>query len=110
MKKNKIHNLSYFKKRLKDSGYIVWDIMKKYSMEDPRRWTVLVNPSIESIYITCIVNREELGLAPEFEINDSGFRFQRNLTLRTSSMEVVVNLLTSKGIVADDSYYVKTDK
>lgn len=110
MKKNKIHNLSYFKKRLKDSGYIVWDIMKKYSMEDPRRWTILVNPSIESIYITCIVNREELGLAPEFEINDSGFRFQRNLTLRTSSMEVVVNLLTSKGIVADDSYYVKTDK
>lgn len=110
MKKNKIHNLSYFKKRLKDSGYIVWDIMKKYSMEDPRRWTVLVNPSIESIYITCIVNREELGLAPEFEINDSGFRFQRNLTLRTSSMEVVVNLLTSKGIVADDSYYMKTDK
>lgn len=95
---------------MKDSGYIVWDIMKKYSMEDPRRWTVLVNPSIESIYITCIVNREELGLAPEFEINDSGFRFQRNLTLRTSSMEVVVNLLTSKGIVADDSYYVKTDK
>lgn len=79
-------------------------------MEDPRRWTVLVNPSIESIYITCIVNREELGLAPEFEINDSGFRFQRNLTLRTSSMEVVVNLLTSKGIVADDSYYMKTDK
>ena len=110
MKKNKIHNLSYFKKRLKDSGYIVWDIMKKYSMEDPRRWTILVNPSIESVYITCIVNREELGLAPEFEINDSGFRFQRNLTLRTSSMEVVVNLLTSKGIVADDSYYVKTDK
>lgn len=95
---------------MKDSGYIVWDIMKKYSMEDPRRWTVLVNPSIESIYITCIVNREELGLAPEFEINDSGFRFQRNLTLRTSSMEVVVNLLTSKGIVADDSYYMKTDK
>ena len=95
---------------MKDSGYIVWDIMKKYSMEDPRRWTILVNPSIESIYITCIVNREELGLAPEFEINDSGFRFQRNLTLRTSSMEVVVNLLTSKGIVADDSYYVKTDK
>ena len=95
---------------MKDSGYIVWDIMKKYSMEDPRRWTILVNPSIESVYITCIVNREELGLAPEFEINDSGFRFQRNLTLRTSSMEVVVNLLTSKGIVADDSYYVKTDK
>ena len=110
MKKNERHNLSYCKKRLKDSGYIVWDIMKRCSVEDPRRWTVLVNPSIESIYITCIVNREELGLAPEFEINDSGFRFQRNLTLRTSSMEVVVNLLTSKGIVADDSYYVKTDK
>lgn len=110
MKQNKIHNLSYFKKRLKDNGYIVWDIMNKYSMEDPRKWTLLVNPSIESVYITCIVNRDELGVPPEFEINDSGYRFQRNLTLRTSSMEVVVDLLTKKGIVADDSLYVKSHK
>lgn len=105
--KNKIHTLSYFKKRLKDSGYIVWDIMNKYSIEDPRKWTVLVNPSIESIFITCSVNREELGSLPEFELNDGGLRFQKNITLKTSSMEVIVNFLTEKGITADDSLYVK---
>ena len=105
--KNKIHTLSYFKKRMKDNGYIVWDIMKKYAMEDPRKWTIMLNPSIESVYVTCIINRDELGGLPEFQINDGGFRFQRNLTVRTSSMEVIINMLSSKGIIPDDSFYVK---
>lgn len=107
--KNKIQTLSYFKKRLKDSGFVVWDIMNKYSLEDPRKWTILVNPSIESIFITCVVNRDELGGIPEFELNDGGLRFQKNLTLKTSSMEVVMKLLIEKGIVADDSFYMKKD-
>jgi hypothetical protein len=105
--KNKIQTLSYFKKRLKDNGYIVWDIMNKYSIEDPRKWTIMLNPSIESLYITCSINREELGSLPEFQFNDGGMRMQRNLTLKTSSMEVIINLLNSKGILADDSLYVK---
>jgi hypothetical protein len=107
--KNKIHTLSYFKKRLKDSGYVVWDMMNKYSIEDPRKWTLLLNPSIESVFITCYVNREELGSSPEFEMNDGGLRFQKNITIKTSSMEVIVNFLTEKGITADDSFYMKKD-
>lgn len=105
--KNKVQTLSYFKKRLKDNGYVVWDIMKKYSMNDPRKWTVMINPSIESLYVTCFVNRNELGDIPEFELNDGGMRFQKNLILKTCSIEVLVNLLSSKGIVADDSLYKK---
>jgi len=81
--------------------------MNKYSMEDPRKWTVMINPSIESVFITCIVNREQLGDIPEFEVNDGGLRFQKNLTLKTNSMEVLINLLSKKGIVADDSLYAK---
>lgn len=76
-------------------------------MEDPRKWTVMINPSIESVYMTCIVNREQLGDIPEFEINDGGLRFQKNLTLKTNSMEVLINMLSKKGIVADDSLYAK---
>jgi hypothetical protein len=76
-------------------------------MEDPRKWTVMINPSIESVFITCIVNREQLGDIPEFEVNDGGLRFQKNLTLKTNSMEVLINLLSKKGIVADDSLYAK---
>ena len=94
---------------MKDSGYVVWDIMNKYSLQDPRKWTILVNPSIESVFITCVVNRDELGGMPEFELNDGGLRFQKNLTLKTSSMEVVMKLLTEKGIIADDSFYMKKD-
>lgn len=107
--KNKIHTLSYFKKRLKDSGYIVWDIMKSYSLEDPRKWTIMINPGVQSIFITCVVNRNEMGQAPEFEINDSGLRFQRNLVLKTSSIEVLVNLLTGRGILGDSTLYTKKD-
>lgn len=67
----------------------------------------MINPSIESVFITCIVNREQLGDIPEFEVNDGGLRFQKNLTLKTNSMEVLINLLSKKGIVADDSLYAK---
>lgn len=81
--------------------------MKTYSMEDPRKWTVMVNPGVHSIYITCVVNRDEMGQAPEFEINDSGLRFQRNLVLKTSSIEVVVNLLTGRGVLGDCTKYTK---
>lgn len=107
--KNKIQTLSYFKKRLKDNGYVIWDVMKKYSLPDPRKWTIMLNPSIESVYITCYVNREELGSTPEFEMNDGGMRFQKNIVLRTSSMEVMINWLSSKGIVPDDSLYMKKE-
>jgi hypothetical protein len=100
MKKiNNIHTLSYFKKRLKDSGYVVWDIMNSFSLEDPRKW---------SVFVTCVVNRNGLGDLPEFEINDGGMRFQRNLIIKTKSMEVIMNMLNSKGILPDDSFYKKT--
>jgi hypothetical protein len=109
MKKiNNIHTLSYFKKRLKDSGYVVYDIMNSFSLEDPRKWTILVNPSLESVFVTCVVNRNGLGDLPEFEINDGGMRFQRNLIIKTKSMEVIMNMLNSKGILPDDSFYKKT--
>ena len=107
--KNRIQTLSYFKKRLKDNKYVVWDIMKRYSLEDPRKWTIMLNPSIESVFITCVVNRESLGDIPEFEFNDGGMRFQKNLTIKTSSMEVIVNFLTDRGVLPDDSLYVKKD-
>lgn len=107
--KNRIQTLSYFKKRLKDNGYVIWDVMNKYALEDPRKWTVMINPSIESVFVTCVVNREELGSLPEFQFDDGGMRFQKNLTLKTSSMEVVVNLLNNKGILPDNSLYIKKD-
>ena len=41
---NKITTLSYFVKRLKDSGYVVYKMFDEYSEADPRNWTVLIDP------------------------------------------------------------------
>ena len=109
IKKNNIHTLSYFKKRLKDNGYIVWDVLNNYAIEDPRKWTILVSPSIESLYITCFVNREGFDSIPEFELHDGGLRFQKNLILKTASMEVIMNFLNTKGILPDTSKYAKEE-
>ena len=35
--KNKITTLSYFVKRLKDSGFNVWKICNNYAHSDPRK-------------------------------------------------------------------------
>jgi len=37
---NKITTQSYFIKRLKDSGYVVYKIFDQYGEADPRSWTV----------------------------------------------------------------------
>jgi len=104
-RKNNIYTLSYFKKRLKDNGYTIWSIFNKYGESDPRYWTVLLNPSVDSVYVTCYLNKEELYGQPEFELNDGGRNFQKNLTIQTSSMEIIIDFLMTKGIVPDTSIY-----
>ena len=58
--KNKIRTPSYFMKRLRDNGFIVWRIFNSYGKHDPRRWTVLVDPGCSSVFITCFTNKEFL--------------------------------------------------
>jgi hypothetical protein len=94
--KNKITTLSYFVKRLKDSGFITWKICDIYSHSDPRKWTIMVDPGNTSVFITCYENRdfnEKL-----FEVTDGGQYFPKNFSLKTSSMEVVISTLIQKGI------------
>lgn len=95
--KNKITTLSYFIKRLKDCEFETWKIFNAYANSDPRKWTVLVDPSNASIYITCYENKDfkdELL----FEFNDGGRLFPRNFSLKTSSMEVVITNLITRGV------------
>ena len=44
-KKNKLKTAGYFIKRLKDNGFVTLRIFDKYSEADPRKWTVLVDPT-----------------------------------------------------------------
>ena len=95
--KNKITTLSYFVKRLKDSGFETWKMYDGYGVADSRKWTILVDPGNASVFITCFENRDFKG-EKMFEFNDGGRFFPRNFLLKTSSMEVVITNLIEKGV------------
>lgn len=97
---NKIKTAGYFIKRLKDSGFVVFKIFNAYSDTDPRRWTVLVDPGVSSVYITCFTNKHEINDVL-FEIDDGGINFNRGTFLKTESIETVINLLIEKGVNND---------
>ena len=91
MAKNKSYTQGYFVKRLRDNGFYVAKIFDNYQPTDNRKWTVLVNPSNESIFITCY--RDKIFKNPYFEFNDGGKRFPKNYQLKTDSLEVIVSHL-----------------
>jgi len=95
--KNSIKTQSYFIKRLKDSGFIVWKLFDNYGIQDPRCWTVLVDPNGSSVFITCYLNTEFNGDVM-FELNDGGQKFSKNISLKTESLEVVITHLVNAGV------------
>ena len=98
--KNSIKTPSYFCKRLKDNGFIVLKMFQGYAKEDPRRWTVLINPGESSVFITCYHNKDFAGHIM-FEFDDGGRRFPKNWSLKTESIEVVITHLLEKGLSND---------
>jgi hypothetical protein len=100
--KNSIKTPSYFCKRLKDNGFIVFKVFNAFGPQDPRRWTVLVDPGVSSVFITCYTNRE-FGGDVMFEVYDGGQRFPKNFSLKTESIEVVISHLIKHGINNDVS-------
>lgn len=101
--RNKLKTPSYFIKRLRDNGFIVIKLFSVYKKSDPRRWTVMVNPSERSVMITCYNNKNEYGDV-SFEVNDGGVNIPKNMFINTSSIEVVVDYLITHG-VSNNSYY-----
>jgi hypothetical protein len=106
--KNNITTGGYFLNRLRDSGFIAIRLFKDYGQHDPRKWTIMVDPSGHSLIITCYVNKEGPGDV-QFEFNDGGNRFTKNYNLRTQSMEVIITTLIEKGVPQkkEDSIYSK---
>ena len=97
--KNKVTTCGYFIKRLRDNGYTVNRIFSDYSSQDPRRWTIMVEPETAALYITCYVNYDWSGDF-KFELND-GSRF-KSLQLKTDSMEVIMTKLIEKDILPSE--------
>lgn len=108
---NKIRTPGYFIKRLRDSGFAVLRIFQSYGDHDPRRWTVLVDPSNTSIFITCYTNKSYVDEIM-FEFNDGGNLFPKNLSISTESIEVIVQQLIDRGVQPIDRegvYYAQKD-
>ena len=97
---NKIKTAGYFIKRLKDSGFVVFKMFNAYSNNDPRRWTVLVDPGVTSVYITCYTNKNEINEIL-FEIDDGGQLFSKGTYYKTDSIETIISTLIQKGVNND---------
>lgn len=94
---NKLKTAGYTIKRLKDNGFVVFKMFNAYSSTDPRRWTVLINPGGESIYLTCYHNKDDINEIM-FEFDDGGNNFNRGFFVKTESIEVLVSTLIEKGV------------
>lgn len=101
--RNKLKTPSYFIKRLRDNGFIVIKLFAVYAKGDPRRWTVMVNPSERSVMITCYNNKNNIGDVV-FELNDGGFNIPKNILLSTNSIEVIIDYLIKYGVSNNSGY------
>ena len=95
--KNKIKTPSYFIKRLRDNGFITFRLFDRYAKQDPRRWTILVDPGGASVFITCYQNKDFMDDIM-FELNDGGLRFNKHYSLKTESIEVIIKYLIQRGV------------
>jgi len=109
-KKNSITTNGYFLNRLRDSGFIAIRLFSEYGQHDPRKWTIMVDPSGHSLLITCYINKDFQGDVV-FEFNDGGNRFPKNYNLKTQSMEIIVTTLIEKGVQqkTEDSVFIKAE-
>lgn len=97
MAKNKITNVSYFIKRLRDSGYVCDKLPINYRKSDARSWTVIVDEGFSSIIITCYNNLNDFG-EEFFELHDGGQFIPENFRIKTSSVEVIIDYLVKFNI------------
>ena len=97
MSKPKITNLSYFIKRLRDSGYVADKLFANYSESDSRRWTVIIDAGGSSIFITCFNNKNFLG-EEYFEVYDGDQYVPSFFKIKTASIEVLIEYLVKFNI------------
>lgn len=99
--KNKLRTPGYFIKRLRDNGYVVLRLFSVFGKHDPRRWTVVINPTGNSVLCTCYINKNEMG-ETLFELDDGGNKIPKSFYLKTESIEVVIDFLIKNGITNCD--------
>lgn len=106
---NKITTPSYFIKRLRDSGYIVWKLYDGYSEADPRAWTVVIDPGGASVICTCYLNTKDFGITT-FELYDGGQFVPEKIKIATESIEVIISYLVKFNINNKSPVYASGTK
>lgn len=99
--KNKLRTPGYFIKRLRDNNFVVVRLFSVFGKHDPRRWTVIINPTGSSVFCTCYINKNEMGEVL-FELDDGGAKIPKSFYLKTESIEVVIDFLLKNGITNGD--------
>ena len=103
LSKNKVKTAGYVIKRLRDNGFIVLKSFAFFAEQDPRLWTVLINPGEASVFLTCFLNKDNINEVM-FELNDGGRFIPRNMFIKTDSVEVLVQYLLEHN-VTNSGYY-----
>jgi len=97
---SKISTQAYTIKRLRDSGYNVVKLDNlQYTLEDERKWTILIDMGVANILATCYKDgRISLYDGGQFTVN--------NMAYRAESVEVIIDTLNTLGIYnKHHSYY-----
>ena len=102
MPKNKITTQGYFVRRLRTEGYFVSRVYDRYSDIDTRKWTVVVNPDSDSIFITC-VDKGDWPNRGMYRIDDNGSMFPLNFYINTDSIDVLVKHFTEFKVQKPDN-------
>lgn len=97
MAKNKVTTCSYFIKRLRDCGYVCDKLDINYQEFDPRSWSILLDPYLSNVMITCFNNHNDLG-EEYFELHDGGQFIPEHFKIKTSSIEIIIEYLIKFGI------------
>lgn len=101
---NKLTTLGYFKKRMRDCGYVADEVFRGYAKHDPRTWSIIIDPGCSSVLCTCYVNANIDDVKHSsmgefyFELHDGGQYIPGQLTFKTSSIEVLIEYLVKFGV------------
>jgi hypothetical protein len=96
---NKLTTLGYVLKRFRDCGYIANKLFTEYSENDPRCWTIIINPGFTSVFCTGYVNDPYFGES-FFELFDGDQYIPGRLKIKTSSFEVLISHLVGHNILS----------
>ncbi len=95
---NKLTTLGYTLKRFRDSGYVAHKLFVDYGENDPRAWSIMVDPGVASVWFTCYINDPYINES-FFELYDGNQYIPGRLKIQTSSFEVIIEHLVRHGII-----------